>query len=1678
VCVASASAQPFQNGSFELGTPTADPCNIPLAIGSTAITGWTVIEGNIEWLNGPPGCGWVGSNGTWSLDLVGTGNKGGVQQTFDTTPGQTYQVIFDLAGNPSGGFPPAVKNLTVTVDGTPHDYTFDTTGHSPTSMGWTPQSFLFVASGISTTLSFVSDMTGSSFAGAALDNVRVQEINLATPELIRALPAGSAVIPLVIGQVDGASNTPITVRLFGGTTCTNGVLGGTVAQIGTDFLVTTDAAGNFGFGTGPDLPSLAQGQFVAIDVVSPEVTPLSACAVTAADNDSWPKALRLTGDSATVPADWIDVPGRTRWYRFSIAPAQRVQVTLSGVPADYDLAMFKDIAAEFANELEPQNLAQLTRLSAQFAPSAFSPSAFSPSAFSPSAFSPSAFSPSAFSPSAFSPSAFSPSAFSPSAFSPSAFSPSAFSPSAFSPSAFSPSAFSPSAFSDPSSAPSAFSPEELAQAFSSAQTRSIIATSMTAGLGNESVVAHTFNSTGDFYVRVTGRAGVFSATPYTLAISKQGTSCAGVTDTLISTAREAIPGGLNTIVLVDSGNTPLSAVVSSIPLLTLGDKLATLVQRPDVNGTIVDLALDPRVGQLKAQAGSNVACPYAKNLVAEEIKTIVDAYLAGLNPLRHVVIVGNDDAVPFFRYPDRTLLGPESQYVPPVSSSSASEASLRGNFFLGQDAYGAVTHLSLQAGDFPVLGLAVGRLIETPAEIAAMIDAFVEANGTIAPSSSLVTGYDFLQDAAEAIRTELEAGIGPAGTKDSLITPSNVSPASTSPYPSGPWTATNLRQGTLAVPRGLLNARHDVIFLGGHFNANSALAADFKTSILSSEVAELAGSNFKNALVFSAGCHAGYNLVDTDAIFGVTFPLDWAQAFARQKATLVAGTGYQYGDTEFLEYSERLYLNFAKELRAPGNVTLGEALVRAKLRYLAATPDLRALHEKAVLEATLFGLPMMGVNMLVRGVASSTGPVVATTPASAGTPGATLGLQLADRTVSPTLTSKTLILKNFDVQPPTTITATWLEGIPDGVVTHAAEPALPLHVENVTPVTASLVLRGVGFRGGSYADSTVLPLTGAPTTELRGVHTPFGSPFFYPMRLWTINYFNALSEVGGTSLLLTPAQHRALDDTHSTLRQYSSLALRLFYSDLTTETNAAQAAASLADAPSIVRVDAVPSGGFVTFSAQVVGNPAAGMQGVWVTYTNGAGGTGTWTSIDLEQCVTPLPVACGTTKDSRIWKGRAAAASLPADTKYIVQAVNGVGLVSLDDNLGRYYSTGTAAGPAATTIAFAPSPPNPPPPTTAVYGDSKSFTALLTAGGSPLANKLVTIGAGGASRTGTTNAAGLVTIQVPMLSAPGTPSAPATYPVTASFAGVSAFLPSSVSAPSPITVTKAPTTLALAPTVDGRTGAVLTASVGGKTQPLINEWILFLVRGPVGAQQQLVAITDQTGRASIPAPGQPAGTYTVIQACYAGNATFNGSQLNTTPCGLAGFFLHGSGATADPAILFLDRFPPTAQTAMTKDSPAVNFNGGNAWKEIGLWSTTDPKLAKGVLKNLPQGPSKLRVWLGLKNSDDQGTQFDVQAVLKKNGAVVASGITRCITGITRNPNQAKEALVTFNAPAIPPTSFNGTTDVLSLQLLTRIGTNPNDTKCPGPGGSHNNAVGLRLYFNAVPRNSYFDAAPP
>lgn len=176
-------------------------------------------------------------------------------------------------------------------------------------------------------------------------------------------------------------------------------------------------------------------------------------------------------------------------------------------------------------------------------------------------------------------------------------------------------------------------------------------------------------------------------------------------------------------------------------------------------------------------------------------------------------------------------------------------------------------------------------------------------------------------------------------------------------------------------------------------------------------------------------------------------------------------------------------------------------------------------------------------------------------------------------------------------------------------------------------------------------------------------------------------------------------------------------------------------------------------------------------------------------------------------------------------------------------------------------------------------------------------------------------------------------------------------------------------------------------------------------------------------------------------------------------------YLHGAGATANPPTLSLNDTPPTGSTDKYKDSSAVNFANGNSWKEVGTWSA-EPSTASESVVEL----GELHAWLGLKNSDDQGTQFDLRAEIYVNDMLRANGITRCITGLTRNASQAEGAMVAFDSF---PEFGLAATDVLRLKVLTRIGTNPDGSKCAGPGGSHSSAIGLRLYFDSTARPARF-----
>lgn len=395
-----------------------------------------------------------------------------------------------------------------------------------------------------------------------------------------------------------------------------------------------------------------------------------------------------------------------------------------------------------------------------------------------------------------------------------------------------------------------------------------------------------------------------------------------------------------------------------------------------------------------------------------------------------------------------------------------------------------------------------------------------------------------------------------------------------------------------------------------------------------------------------------------------------------------------------------------------------------------------------------------------------------------------LGLSTAAVTVNSALTSNT---KALQATSGPGVTATYLTG-PGGLVASSpAAPTLPLVVQNATAPAGS-VLRGVGFRQGTYTDTAgVTPLTGAPATESNTTHGPFVSDVFYPDRLATPNYFDALTSsatTGSTRLMVTPAQYRsdAPGSATDVQRVFSSLGFALYYSGNIATYGANTPAA--AAAPGFSGVSGVPStdGRQITFSGHVVGDPAAGIQQVWITWTDPqvAAATKQWASVDLVQDAT----------DSTLWS---ATLDLPsgeaaADVQFLIQAVNGVGVVGADDALGHYYRiAGADGGPAAgSTLTIGTGVP-----TSVRVGGSVPVSATLTdQNGAPRSGQAVTFGLGGSSIVAITNASGVASATLPVTAAPGAAT------LTASFGGGVGFAAARANAVD-VTVLKRPTSITL-----------------------------------------------------------------------------------------------------------------------------------------------------------------------------------------------------------------------------------------------------------------------------------------
>ena len=213
---------------------------------------------------------------------------------------------------------------------------------------------------------------------------------------------------------------------------------------GSDLVASTiaDASGLFTFDPAPapgtyvlmyTRETTTCGGSITVTPGAPTVPPPMPH-VTDLHNHSWTTAHQLdlhpqTPSSPTLTAgidEHLTKQDESAWFKFRVQPGSQVVVTLTNTPANYQLALYKDIDKTYKALTTPSSDADVNRLNAEFAPDPSHPDSFSPDSFSPDSFSPDSFSPDSFSPDSFSPDSFSPDSFSPDSFSPDSFSPDCF----------------------------------------------------------------------------------------------------------------------------------------------------------------------------------------------------------------------------------------------------------------------------------------------------------------------------------------------------------------------------------------------------------------------------------------------------------------------------------------------------------------------------------------------------------------------------------------------------------------------------------------------------------------------------------------------------------------------------------------------------------------------------------------------------------------------------------------------------------------------------------------------------------------------------------------------------------------------------------------------------------------------------------------------------------------------------------------------------------------------------------------------------------------------------------------------------------------------------------------------------------------------------------------------------
>jgi hypothetical protein len=391
------------------------------------------------------------------------------------------------------------------------------------------------------------------------------------------------------------------------------------------------------------------------------------------------------------------------------------------------------------------------------------------------------------------------------------------------------------------------------------------------------------------------------------------------------TAPTSVPAGTRSVILTNRSR--LQRLYGEAAAQQVMDRLASLAAHPDVAGLVVPVDGWSSLDAAYAAADANPCDPLAANAVNRGINEQVDQLFGPARAqLQFVTIVGSDDVIPHTRAIDLTERVNEQTFAEAAKvggPNNARSGSFAHSYLLTDDGYADWAPEQWLGGALYVADVAVGRVVESPADITGAIDRALSANLTLQPSTAFTTGYEFLGDGASAVDAALERVLGKQ-------VPDAINEG---------WTAQNAKDQI---------GRDRILAVNAHATPSTFLPGAGLPELTS---ADLDSADIVGLLLLSMGCHANLNL--PDATVGVR---DFAQTTSGKGAGMVGNTGYGIGYVSGVGLSESVMVEFANRL---GQVPIGQALAFGKQAYRATEAIDNVWAAKALEIAGLSGIPQL-----------------------------------------------------------------------------------------------------------------------------------------------------------------------------------------------------------------------------------------------------------------------------------------------------------------------------------------------------------------------------------------------------------------------------------------------------------------------------------------------------------------------------------------------------------------------------------------------------------------------------------------------------------------------------------------------------------------------------------------------